>query len=352
MAKRLRLACDHCHKSKIRCSGGDRCAKCRELNLECQYSYMATMGKPRGRRNHKTLHALAASASRGSPQSGMFRGSSTPSIPPSQKDHLVSLNPQCTGPISEDNVREKLGIKGRELWDPSENFPIHSPPLSTINARDELLGSMDVDWTSSEWQYLSEFDLGFYMAPSLSNDAGVSCLPRITEQAQISPSDCCLSKLTDHICQLDHMERQQSMHCVDATFDKAMQVSACIQNALACHFCRLNSKVLLLSMIVLETVLNWISFESVHIPEKRHPPVVNIGKWTLPDSYGCLVITFLTARILDNIETVVKGLGTRIDEFSLEKQIHYQSMDMEAIKQSWLRLEASMKKLVRLAEAV
>jgi hypothetical protein len=71
--RKLRSACDFCHRSKIRCSGGTPCAKCRircvslrmsivhhkELtrysDMQCQYSYMEQLGKPKGSRNKKTI---------------------------------------------------------------------------------------------------------------------------------------------------------------------------------------------------------------------------------------------------------------------------------------------------------
>lgn len=91
--KRLRSACDNCHRSKIRCTGGKPCRKCSnryvahtlytlayftpacedmlilpgaQSSLECIYSYVAKLGKPKGARNKKTLERLNQMALEGS----------------------------------------------------------------------------------------------------------------------------------------------------------------------------------------------------------------------------------------------------------------------------------------------
>ncbi|KAF5860201.1 hypothetical protein ETB97_001844 [Aspergillus alliaceus] len=54
----LRLACNSCHKAKVRCSGGYPCKNI----IECQYSYAAKVGKSKGSRNKRTLAKLKTKA--------------------------------------------------------------------------------------------------------------------------------------------------------------------------------------------------------------------------------------------------------------------------------------------------
>ena len=52
---RLRSACDSCHKSKIRCSGGNPCVTCQLSNNRCTYSPLNRLGRPKGSKNRRTL---------------------------------------------------------------------------------------------------------------------------------------------------------------------------------------------------------------------------------------------------------------------------------------------------------
>lgn len=55
---RLRSACDFCHQSKVRCSGGNPCSGCYKLRLRCNYSDSKRTGRPRGVKNKRTLQRL------------------------------------------------------------------------------------------------------------------------------------------------------------------------------------------------------------------------------------------------------------------------------------------------------
>jgi hypothetical protein len=53
--KRLRRACNGCHRMKLRCSGTKPCAHCQDTGNDCAYAFVAKLGKPRGSRNKKTI---------------------------------------------------------------------------------------------------------------------------------------------------------------------------------------------------------------------------------------------------------------------------------------------------------
>ena len=52
---RLRSACDSCHQSKIRCSGGNPCSTCEWSQSRCTYSLANPLGRPKGSKNKRTL---------------------------------------------------------------------------------------------------------------------------------------------------------------------------------------------------------------------------------------------------------------------------------------------------------
>jgi hypothetical protein len=53
--KKLRSACDNCHQSKVKCSGGRPCEKCHKLGFDCFYSASNRIGRPKNSRNKSTI---------------------------------------------------------------------------------------------------------------------------------------------------------------------------------------------------------------------------------------------------------------------------------------------------------
>lgn len=51
---RLRAACDLCHKSKVKCNGGNPCNGCLKAQSLCNYSFANRFGRPLGVKNKKT----------------------------------------------------------------------------------------------------------------------------------------------------------------------------------------------------------------------------------------------------------------------------------------------------------
>lgn len=52
---RVRSACNACHQSKIRCSGGAPCQPCRESMFSCTYSPGRRLGRPKGSKNKRAV---------------------------------------------------------------------------------------------------------------------------------------------------------------------------------------------------------------------------------------------------------------------------------------------------------
>lgn len=55
---RYRAACDACRQSKVRCSGGGVCVRCKKHEYKCRYSIAHRAGKPKGSKNKATLKKL------------------------------------------------------------------------------------------------------------------------------------------------------------------------------------------------------------------------------------------------------------------------------------------------------
>ena len=58
LPKKLRSACDLCHETKVKCSGGKPCNGCRGLGIECAFSVSSRIGRPKGTRNKATLERI------------------------------------------------------------------------------------------------------------------------------------------------------------------------------------------------------------------------------------------------------------------------------------------------------
>ncbi|KAL1982742.1 hypothetical protein VTN96DRAFT_924 [Rasamsonia emersonii] len=57
-SRKLRSACDSCHHTKVKCSGGRPCEKCRKMGFDCVYSASNRIGRPKNTRNKKTLERI------------------------------------------------------------------------------------------------------------------------------------------------------------------------------------------------------------------------------------------------------------------------------------------------------
>lgn len=56
--RRLRAACDNCHKLKIRCDGHPFCSNCHDLKEKCcVYSPVGRLGRPPGAKNKRKGHS-------------------------------------------------------------------------------------------------------------------------------------------------------------------------------------------------------------------------------------------------------------------------------------------------------
>lgn len=52
--KKLRSACDRCHQSKMKCSGGMPCTGCFNSGEDCCYSVSNRSGRPKGAKNKRS----------------------------------------------------------------------------------------------------------------------------------------------------------------------------------------------------------------------------------------------------------------------------------------------------------
>ena len=56
--KKLRTACDRCHRAKMKCTGGMPCAGCSDSVEQCCYSVSHRPGRPKGARNKRNFEQV------------------------------------------------------------------------------------------------------------------------------------------------------------------------------------------------------------------------------------------------------------------------------------------------------
>lgn len=245
--------------------------------------------------------------------------------------------------------------------------PNHQPNITGATAANEHVASVEEDsigddernCSIAEWQpFLPNSTLGDE-PPSASTDKGKidpfrstvasARSPMSVSEGDEKPTTCfCLKRLTDRLCHLNIIERKQNMIRLDMTLSETDTTLSCAEIALECHFCRLDSKVILLIMTVLQTVLNWVIVEYKQKIQGRELPPIHFGDWKLSVADGNLIKVQLTNRILATSDSVVSTLRLRMDEIKLKasrQNLGYGFMDSEHLQHMLHRLTASLKEL-------
>ncbi|EFY94497.1 hypothetical protein MAA_10040 [Metarhizium robertsii ARSEF 23] len=162
----------------------------------------------------------------------------------------------------------------------------------------------------------------------------------------------CFKRLASHLGDLNTMERQPNMICLDVTLSHADMVIGCAHKVFGCYSCRLDTKVLLMLMTALQTVLNWVRVEYTSSQQGDAPcnlPEILFGSWKVPSEDGHHIKRLLTRRILATCESAIKVLRFRLDEIALDTSrgnLTYQLLDVESLQNTLQRLASSLKQLM------
>ncbi|KAH9986168.1 hypothetical protein F4779DRAFT_308826 [Xylariaceae sp. FL0662B] len=358
--------------------------RARDVKPQCKYSYMAKLGKPKGSRNKKTLEQLAPTASR--PDRSRSQASDPgpldqqpplndiqfpyfgthpvfkPNIPPgtSHPGYYIAQGTSSTQPTVTDSGSMASDSQNRQ---PKLTNTIINANQTVSTAEEDSIGDYEGNWMDLDWQNCLGMDITEMQPQSKPTNSGLTNTPPSAADEPGSPTlvlesepggyeqTCtCFKKLTDHLCDLNVTERQQNIICPDVTLYKTNLVLGCAEGVLACHFCRLDSKVLLLVMTVLQTVLNWVRVEySQHRTNPRNNlPATHFGNWKVPEADGHLIKSLLTSRTLGACEPVINILRLRMEEIAVgasKANLTYQYMDTEPLQHTLQRLITSLGEL-------
>lgn len=189
------------------------------------------------------------------------------------------------------------------------------------------------------------------------SDAARSSMPQVghlsrndeDEEGESSTCDC-LRALTDQLCIMNAMERKNVRISIDHIFSEASKVLDNAVVALSCQQCRIDSKVLLLIITMLQTVFNWAMQEQQSTWKPQNIPAVAFGKWTISEEESRMVKTLLVDRVLtrsNSITDVLRQRITHISHMANNKKVPYQVMDAVTLEFTLQRLVFSVKEVIR-----
>ncbi|KAL7933871.1 hypothetical protein V8C35DRAFT_302636 [Trichoderma chlorosporum] len=377
--RRLRSACDLCHASKIRCTGGQPCKRCCNSNLSCTYSYMAKLGKPKGSRNKRTLERLSLAVGDGAmatmkeptavPTDGAFQcdwpialqDEQEKDMPVIVKSSSFTIQPvtahsdtACTPMLHDLSPNLSMELSNILDLDVPLFFPTHFPAgrkhqttpgrtfsfsLEDGNLETGSRSRTDLydDIAARESPLISHMNSG---SPDFSHEYyGMSNedhhIVRRQSQPTILFSNCtCLKTLTTLQCSLKGIEREQGHRSLDAILSMATMIIDCSNRALSCDLCLLDDQILLLILVLLQTVFNWalLNCDKAKSIEAHKPPSTTFGTWSLSEDESTAIKTLLVNRIMAKSWSIINIIHQRIDRISsTEAESRYQTMDSQML---------------------
>ncbi|KAL2056735.1 hypothetical protein ABVK25_003129 [Lepraria finkii] len=308
--KKLRTACDVCHQTKMKCSGGTPCAGCRDSGYQCRYSVSNRIGRPKGTKNKRTLDRMSRNKSGGSDQ-----GEPEQSWSGQPQPLTASLNKPVDNsitPLGKTSIDSILGtsMNGSNSLSGTDAFGPFSHDSNSWYDFGDLAGtspftqqpSSTGGFMNEEPRPYSEVDSAYVSPISVFNDKGsvgsgpkLSGLPgnisgkddepqnltaSTSSSSLASSATCnCVQNHAELLCRLKELEQRHTRPRLDVVLSSAQQALVPWKSVIECRVCQHddNQEVLILSAMSIRTVLR--SLQSLC---SEHYNAVVSGK----DSYG------------------------------------------------------------------
>ena len=123
--KKLRSACDRCHQSKMKCSGGMPCTSCFGCGEDCCYSVSNRSGRPKGAKNKRNQEQIGTAQQEDFPS--LFVKSATHSSKPSQQFSQQVQQPPM--PLTPSTYNHSFSPNPNAFWE-----PLHAGADGYLNA--------------------------------------------------------------------------------------------------------------------------------------------------------------------------------------------------------------------------
>jgi hypothetical protein len=138
-SKKLRSACNLCHQTKVKCSGGRPCDGCRSLGIDCLVVLSKQIGRPKGTRNRATMDLFTRYQASNKETRSSQQTSESLQIQMNEVMYCSSSNP-TTATTSSHNSR----IRSQTTNNNSTNgsLPGRSEQLSLLATADDFWSSL------------------------------------------------------------------------------------------------------------------------------------------------------------------------------------------------------------------
>ncbi|CZR51451.1 uncharacterized protein PAC_01327 [Phialocephala subalpina] len=348
--KKLRHACNSCHRAKVKCSRGTPCAGCAASGDRCVYSESNRAGRPRGTKNKRTLDFINANLSSNTSSSNFRRERSR--TPPQKQNSLnsamnsglstpalisgmptPSISPEMVNNLSFDSRNAFWSFSGRfeDFSCTTDSLLDASSALHTSTSSHNLFGSDPI-------LFSNDFDknpLGLFGQTDLS--ANYFSLPLTSSSpasSDISGSKCsCLQHHAKLLCRLKTLWQASTPPPIDVILDGVKQVLEPWKQFIQCHICQLDEdqEALLLSAMSFRAVLRLLErvcnrsaldtmFNDLQIKSQQlqawnmsmgNNMGLRVGNYDITGDEQSLVLDLLVSQTLGKIQFALECLKER-----------------------------------------
>lgn len=369
--KKLRTACDACHQSKMKCSGGTPCSNCRDSRYNCCYSLSNRSGRPKGTKNKRTLERTIGK--RSGPSENTENDESSPvqaqslmmalnnSVGSNATPGDLAPSPSMVATAGENSstlaVSEPFGSFTDDLnsWYDLGELSVTSPFAQQSSSDAAFMG--DLPTLSRPYSYDSAIDISSSsifndkdglgsaddLSELLSNVEGDKELARTittsTSSSLASPSTCdCVQNNAELLCRLKELEQRHSQPRLDVVLSSAQQALVPWKSVVECRVCQHddNQEVLILSAMSIRTVLrslkNLCSECYNSLPSSQGPSGQQQAAAKMPDgmqsAIGMYEVTgeeqiavrnLLIGRTLDKVKYTLACFKQRLEMLEAKK---------------------------------
>ncbi|KAJ5787469.1 hypothetical protein N7457_002459 [Penicillium paradoxum] len=333
-SKKLRRACDICHRMKLRCSGTNPCSRCQDAVAECVYSFAAKIGKPKGSRNKKTLQRLQRQEEH-VPQTRPDQGCSNPapgncdsslaldidglkacldwssflnpvtsvenqsdfSIPDANCDtHVQASNPALLHDIQNFAATAAFNIDNTS-FDFSPDFCIPGDPTESFLA--DNMSIVDVNLKPP----LETADQAKNPQPKRSQDQTSAC--------------SCLRSQFESLCRLKGLEKSPGPVRHDTDIATSLNALAVSQDILKCERCHADPETNMLIIMAVDLVFRRLEGLVAKAPDALMELRVTLGDQEIVEQEPLsLMRKTLVTLVRDQVQQVFKSIRARISRLN------------------------------------
>ncbi|KUJ11560.1 uncharacterized protein LY89DRAFT_227318 [Mollisia scopiformis] len=329
-AKKLRHACNSCHRAKVKCSRGTPCAGCAASGDRCVYSESNRAGRPRGTKNKRTLDLMNANAASNSSERSRSRTPSDPQPPMSSAMNSGMSTPALMSGMPTPNISPEM-VNNLSFLDSRDAFWTFGGPGTGFDdfPTDALLDASSALNTSTSHMFGNDpilshdFDknpLGLFSHTDLTVDYfSLPLTPSSTSSPSSNSSKCsCLNHHAKLLVRLKTLWQATTPPPIDVVLDGVKQVLEPWKQFIQCHICQPDEdqEALLLSAMSFRVVLRLLQRVCNRSTEfdaffDDGTAGLRVGNYDITGDEQNLVLDLLVSQTLGKIQFAIECLKER-----------------------------------------